>query len=296
MQKSEITFPFPVKEGVPLSKYSTFRIGGPAKFFKSISSVEEAVEVFRFLHKHPLPHFILGKGSNCLFDDLGFHGLVLLNNLNKKNFLTPHLLKVYSGHSFAALGRYTTKKNLGGLEFASGIPGSVGGAIFMNAGAQGQSTSDSVLRVEAITPEGKIVSYSKSELKFEYRSSRFQSVSEFILSAEFQLYNNPASIKLEASYKEKRVASQPYNQFSAGCIFRNPSKDMPAGKLIEECGLKGLSVGDAIISPLHANFIVNRGAAKAKDVLKLINIIKEAAQKRGFSLEEEVLFIPHNRS
>ncbi|WP_213318143.1 UDP-N-acetylmuramate dehydrogenase [Chlamydiifrater volucris] len=293
MCKPSPAFPFPVKREVPLSKYSTFRVGGPAKFFKAITTAEEAVEVFRFLRQTPLPYFILGKGSNCLFDDLGFRGLVLLNNINKKKFLTSTLLEVCSGHSFASLGRYTVSKKLGGLEFASGIPGSVGGAVFMNAGVQKQATADTVVRVKVINQNGEIVSYGKPELSFGYRSSRFQKFPEFILSAEFQLYHNPDSSVLENSYREKRMKTQPYKQLSAGCIFRNPSKEVPAGKLIEECGLKGLSVGDAVISPTHANFIVNKGAAKAKDILKLIELAKEAAQKRGFSLQEEVLIIPH---
>ncbi|WP_201456278.1 UDP-N-acetylmuramate dehydrogenase [Chlamydia sp. 17-3921] len=286
-------FPFSVRRSVWLNKYSTFRIGGPANYFKAVHSVEEACQTICYLKKINYPFIVLGKGSNCLFDDRGFDGFVLYNAITGKEFLPKMCLKAYSGLSFASLGKTSTYNGYSGLEFAIGIPGSVGGAIYMNAGTAEQDVASIVKFVEVINDQGNILTYTKEELEFSYRKSRFQQHHEFILSATFQLTKNflaPHEIKAALQH---RMTTQPYTLPSAGCIFRNPPGGASAGKLIDEAGLKNLSVGGAKISHVHANFIVNTGRATSNEVKKLIEIIRSTLKIHGIELEEEVCIVPY---
>ncbi|SPN74093.1 UDP-N-acetylenolpyruvoylglucosamine reductase,UDP-N-acetylenolpyruvoylglucosamine reductase,UDP-N-acetylmuramate dehydrogenase,UDP-N-acetylenolpyruvoylglucosamine reductase,UDP-N-acetylenolpyruvoylglucosamine reductase, C-terminal domain [Chlamydia serpentis] len=293
MQESGfIHFPFPVRRSVWLNRYSTFRIGGPANYFKAVHTIDEAREVIRFLHSINYPFLILGKGSNCLFDDRGFDGFVLYNAIYGKKFLEDACIKAYSGLSFSALGKTTAYEGYSGLEFAAGIPGSVGGAIFMNAGTNEVNISSVVKNVETINSEGKLCSYSVEELELSYRSSRFHRQQEFILSATFQLSKKQASAYYAKQLLQQRLLTQPYTQPSAGCIFRNP-EGISAGRLIDEAGLKGLVIGGAQISPMHGNFIVNTGKATSDEVKQLIEIIKSTLKTRGIDLEHEIRIIPY---
>lgn len=285
-------FPFQTEENVPLNKFSTFRIGGPARYFKKLNSIQETQQVFAFLHQYNIRFMIIGKGSNCLFDDQGFNGLVLYNNINKKISLNDSLIKVYSGASFASLGKKTSSSLLGGLEFASGIPGSVGGAVFMNAGIGSSDTASVVVSVESINSHGIINTYSQKDLLFGYRTSRFQKYPEFILSATFQLHYNPQAPINTLNIISKKTSSQPYTHPSAGCIFQNPPNNY-AGKLIQEAGFKGLRIGDAEISTQHGNFIINKGRASSKDVLKIIELLKDYFIKQNIILKEEITIIPY---
>ncbi|CRI33528.1 UDP-N-acetylenolpyruvoylglucosamine reductase [Chlamydia pneumoniae] len=285
-------FPFPVRRSVWLNRYSTFRIGGPANYFKAIHTIEEAREVIRFLHSINYPFLIIGKGSNCLFDDRGFDGFVLYNAIYGKQFLEDARIKAYSGLSFAALGKATAYNGYSGLEFAAGIPGSVGGAIFMNAGTNESDISSVVRNVETINSEGELCSYSVEELELSYRSSRFHRQQEFILSATFQLSKKQVSADHSKSILQHRLMTQPYTQPSAGCIFRNP-EGTSAGKLIDAAGLKGLAIGGAQISPLHANFIINTGKATSDEVKQLIAIIQSTLKTQGIDLEHEIRIIPY---
>ncbi|WP_348663020.1 UDP-N-acetylmuramate dehydrogenase [Chlamydia vaughanii] len=285
-------FPFSVRRSVWLSKYSTFRIGGPANYFKEIHSISEAQQVIHFLHSENYPFIIVGKGSNCLFDDQGFDGFVLFNSIQGKEFLSDTTVKVYSGMSFSHLGKTLSSSGYSGLEFAVGIPGSVGGAVFMNAGIGDQDVASVLESVEVINAEGEICSYTPQQLDFGYRKSRFQTRKEFILSATFKISRNSGALQLAKDLLQRRLASQPYQQPSAGCIFRNPPGDS-AGKLIDEAGLKGLSLGGAQISPKHANFIVNTGRATAYEVKQLIQMVRDKLQSQGINLEEEIRIIPY---
>ncbi|ANH78777.1 UDP-N-acetylmuramate dehydrogenase [Candidatus Chlamydia sanziniae] len=289
---STLHFPFSVRRSVWLNKYSTFRIGGPANYFKAVYSVDEACEVIRFLNLIDYPFIILGKGSNCLFDDRGFDGFVLYNAIHGKEFLSDNYVKAYSGLSFSALGKSTICHGYSGLEFAIGIPGSVGGAIFMNAGTLKHEVASVVKHVETINAQGEIQSYTSDKLEFSYRSSRFHSNREFILSATFELSKDPSAFYQSKCSLQHRLSTQPYTQFSAGCIFRNP-QGISAGKLIDEAGLKGLSVGGAQVSQLHGNFIVNTGRATAQEVIELIQVIQSTLKTRGIDLKKEIRIIPY---
>lgn len=291
-ESTVIHFPFSVRRGVWLSKYSTFRIGGPANYFKEVHSTSEAQRVIQFLYSHNYPFIIVGKGSNCLFDDQGFDGFVLYNSIQGKEFLSDTTIKAYSGMSFSFLGKTLASSGYSGLEFAVGIPGSVGGAIFMNAGTGKQDTASVVESVEVISSKGEILSYRNEELEFGYRKSRFQNHNEFILSATFRISKNSSSLQIAKDLLESRLLSQPYQQPSVGCIFRNPPGNC-AGKLIDEAGLKGVSLGGAQISLKHANFIVNTGRATSHEVKELIRMVQDKLRSQGISLEEEIRIIPY---
>lgn len=294
---------YPFEENRSLSELSTFKIGGPASYFAEIGSKEEASAILRFCKEKGLPFFVLGKGSNVLFDDLGFKGLVVANRIlgisfEEKGAATPikTFVHVGAGYSFSLLGMQTARRSLVGLEFASGIPASVGGAIYMNAGVGREQTSNCLTQVEFVDAEGELHILSKEELEFGYRTSSFQKKKGIIVGATFLLSFSEASEMVRARQKEHlahRIRTQPYDMPSAGCVFRNPP-EMPAGLLIDQCGLKGMRVGGAEVSSLHGNFIVNREDATAKDVLLLAEQVRQKVlSKRGILLEYEIRQVPY---
>lgn len=286
--------PFPHQKETRLCEYSTFGIGGPARFFAQAHSARALQEMLAFAHQASLRIFILGKGSNTLFDDRGFNGLVILNRIDNLHHDSKGLFRVGSGYSFARLGGLTARQGWSGLEFASGIPATVGGAIYMNAGASGSETSQRLLEVEYVKETGESVKFKKEELDFSYRSSSFQKWNGAIVEGVFQLEASKEAKHSQKSLLNYRLKTQPYGEKSAGCAFRNP-QGSAAGQLIESCGLKGKVVGGACVSALHANFIVNCGGAKAQDVLDLMKIIKEEIyQKKGVVLEEEIRYITYD--
>lgn len=249
-------------------------------------------EIKWYLNKKKLSYWVIGKGSNSLFDDRGFDGLVILNKINFFAFEEGDL-HVGAGYSFSLLGSQTARKGWGGLEFASGIPGSVGGAIYMNAGANGQETCNSLSYVGSIDQQGEFVEKKKEELFFGYRTSAFQSSGDIIVSGKFRLEKEKSARKKQLEIIDYRTHTQPYGEKSVGCIFRNP-KNHSAGVLIEKCGLKGKQIGGAQVSIIHGNFIVNRGGAKAEDVLALADYVKETVlEKMGCELEMEVRAVPY---
>lgn len=286
-------FPFPYQKEKLLSEFSTFCIGGPARYFAEAHAAKEMSTMLKFAYQHQLPVHILGKGSNTLFDDRGFNGLCILNKIS---FLEQKggCFFVGSGYGFARLGGISARGGWSGLEFASGIPATVGGAIFMNAGANGKETADTLVEVGYVTEKGEHIQLRKEELEFGYRTSSFHKRRGAIVEARFQLA--PAS---EAKARQKeildyRLRTQPYGDPSAGCAFRNPKADA-AGRLIESIGLKGMQIGGAAVSEIHANFIVNRGGATASDVKALVACVKERVWKdRGILLEEEIRYIPYD--
>ncbi len=276
----------------PLSQLSTFGIGGPARFFTEVQRLEDLQALMSYCHAQKLPFFILGKGSNSLFDDLGFDGLVILNKIAFCHFDWP-VVHVGAGYSFSLLGTQTARKGWAGLEFASGIPGSVGGAIYMNAGASGAETSMSLLEVTFVTPEGKIEVLKPDQIEFSYRFSSFQKRKGAIASAKFLLNPCGSARKKQLNIIDYRTRTQPYNEKSAGCIFRNPETHS-AGALIQLSGLKGKRIGGAEVSLKHGNFIVNKGAATTKDILELAAFVKEVVkEKTGIELEMEIRCIPY---
>lgn len=276
-----------------LKELTTFGIGGPARYFSEAHSIEEMQQLLSFCHEQQLPFFILGKGSNTLFDDRGFNGLVIANRVDFLHRPAEPIWSAGAGYSFSLLGSQTARQGWSGLEFASGIPGSVGGAVFMNAGANGHETSETLLAVDFISATGEYQKLARSDLHFSYRSSSFHQLKGAIVGATFQLTPSSSARTTQLSIIQYRQKTQPYKDKSAGCIFRNPAQ-IPAGALIEQQGLKGQSIGGAQVSDMHANFVVNRGTATAQDVLALIQLIKQQIQDRtGIVLEPEVRYIPY---
>jgi len=275
-----------------LSEFSTFGIGGPIRYFLEISTIEEAQAAYNWARFQKVPVFVIGKGSNCLFSDAPFEGLALLNRIDFCK-IDEEEVEVGAGYSFSLLGVQTARKNLSGLEFACGIPATVGGAIFMNAGANGNETCQSLRSVTYLHETGEIQIYGRYELTFGYRHSPFQEMKGCILSAKFHLSQQPEARKDQLAIIDHRMKTQPLKEKSVGCVFRNPVSQIGAGALIDKCGLKGLKVGGAKISEIHANFIINEGSAKATEVLELIRIIQEKVfEQTGFHLETEVRLAP----
>jgi len=280
-----------IEEFVLLAPFSTLNLGGKARFFTRIRSVKEALEAVDFARSSKIPYMVLGKGSNCLFDDRGYNGLVILNKIDFCE-IEGNLVRAGAGTSFPYLGLKTVKQGLSGLEFASGIPASVGGAVCMNAGALGQSTWD-VIKEVTFLEDGKIKTQSKDCFSYGYRKTEFQGAKRVILSTTFcleKLVNAKSKQKEMLSY---RTNTQPYGEKSAGCIFKN-GKDYSAGALIDQCGLKGETVGSAEVSKIHGNFIVANAGCTSKDIRKLIEVIKtKVKEEKGIELKTEVRVIPY---
>jgi UDP-N-acetylmuramate dehydrogenase len=276
-----------------LSDLSTFGIGGPAEYFAEVSSEQEMADVLVFAKKNQLRHMVLGKGSNCLFDDQGYSGLIILNKITFLEGLDSGQVKAGSGYSFSLLGSQTARKGLSGLEFASGIPGSVGGAVVMNAGANGKETCEALKSVDFMNMEGMITTFQRDKLSYGYRSSPFQKMKGAVTAAEFTLIKSLKARQKQIEIIDYRKKTQPLKEKSAGCVFRNPDNGH-SGALIEQCGLKGKKIGGAMVSEQHANFIVNTGGATASDALKLIRLIQEQVRlQTGRQLKMEVRYIPY---
>lgn len=276
----------------PLSDACTLGVGGPARYFIEVTSVEAMQEALVWAQENDLRYLILGKGSNCLFDDRGFDGVVILNKIAFFEDLEKGVFHVGAGYSFSLLGAQTARKGWSGLEFASGIPGSVGGAVFMNAGANGHEACEAIHSVDFVESDGTLRRYPKEKIPFAYRSSLFQTLPGAIVGATFQLNPSDKARQKQIEIITYRKETQPYGEKSAGCIFRNPDCGH-AGALIEKSGLKGTECGGAKVSELHANFIVNTSGATSSDVLKLIDRVKEQVkQETGQELESEIRYIP----
>jgi len=283
-----------VKLNEPLANHTTFKIGGPADLFYEAKNEEELIKAVSVARKIGISFFILGNGSKLLIGDKGFQGLVIKNK-NKKIEITDERTtpKVFAGSGLYTedLIRKLLDKSIGGLEFMVGIPATVGGAVRGNAGAWQQAIGDKVSRVKVLTSTGEVKWLDRTECEFNYRQSRFKRTDEVILEVEFILEKkDKKEIEkkiVENLEKRKKQPKEP----SVGSIFINP-KPYSAGELIDKCGLKGRIKGKAQVSPKHANFIINLGGAKAKDVIGLITMIQRKIKKEyGVKLEEEVVRI-----
>lgn len=279
----------------PLKDYNTFGIGGPATQFIEAHDLSTLQEILRYCKENSLRYYVLGKGSNVLFDDRGFDGLVIANRIQFCEKIDDQKWHVGAGYSFSLLGSQTARQGFSGLEFASGIPGSVGGAVYMNAGANGSETCQNLVSVDYVTPEGEWCCLPAHELQFSYRFSSFQQMKGVIAGATFLLTPSGEARQKQLSIIEYRKKTQPYNAKSAGCVFRNPDCHH-AGALIEQSGLKGKTIGGAQVSTLHANFLINAESASSKDILHLIKYIQEEVRaKKGVELEHEVRCVPYSR-
>ncbi|MCH1429685.1 MAG: UDP-N-acetylmuramate dehydrogenase [Chlamydiales bacterium] len=280
-----------VQQGVSLKKYSTFQVGGQADYFLIAKDQESIQDGILWAKERQMPYLIIGKGSNSLFADEGFRGLIILNKIDYIFHEGP-LFKVGAGYSFSRLGSVTSKKGYEGLEFACGIPASVGGAIYMNAGANGSETFDCLHKVSFIDAKAKITEFEAKDLQRAYRYSIFQEMQGAIIGASFLLKENDTSRQKQLNIIEYRKNTQPLKECSAGCIFKNPEGSKSAGQLIEEAGMKGKLCGDAQVSSVHANFIINKGQASAEDIRSLAEQTKQQVfDTHGVSLESEVYFI-----
>ncbi len=279
-------------ENEPLSRHTTFKIGGPARILLDAHTCDAAVSAFNTLKEHGISPFILGNGSNILASDEGFDGVVLKLSCNKIT-VTGKRISAEAGALLSSVANVAQKNALSGLEFAHGIPGTVGGAVVMNAGAYGGEISNVLIKSCFMSQDG-VLEIENSEHNFEYRNSIYKQNPAFtVLSAEFGLqYGEPCEIASRMrELAVKRRDKQPLEFPSAGSVFKRPEGYF-AGALIEQCGLKGYSVGGAEVSKKHAGFIINRGGATAKDVHTLIEHIQTVVLKEtGVSLECEICFL-----
>ncbi len=287
-----------IQKDVSLKDYTTFKVGGPAKYFFVARTKEDLIKAVKVAKKLKLPLFILGGGSKLLVSDKGFEGLVIKIQNSKfkiQNENSKGKIFCEAGILLSFLVSVAAKKSFTGLEWAIGIPGTAGGAIYGNAGAFGKSMAEIVKEVEAIDIKNlKIKKLKNKECKFGYRDSIFKRKKNLIiLSVNLQLEKgDKKEIKKKIrEYLKYRKETQPLNFPSAGSIFKNPS-GFSAGELIEKCHLKGKRIGNAQISKKHANFILNLGNAKAEDIEKLIKLAKkEVKNKFGIELKEEIQFL-----
>lgn len=277
----------------PMKKHTTFRVGGNAEYFLIAKTEEQIKSILKIAKDNSIPIFILGNGSNLLVLDGGIEGIVLKVDIDYIE-LEENVLKVGAGTLLSKISSFATKNSLGGFEFASGIPGTLGGAIKMNAGAYGGEMKDVVVSTRYMDFNGDIYEIENNEHEFSYRHSRFTTnTDEIILSSEIKLQaDDIENIKSKiAEYREKRTTKQPLSFPSAGSTFKRPEGTF-AAKLIEEANLKGYTIGGAEVSSLHAGFIINKNNATAKDILDLINYVKEKVyEKFNIMLEEEILII-----
>ncbi|MDR1240983.1 MAG: UDP-N-acetylmuramate dehydrogenase [Oscillospiraceae bacterium] len=276
----------------PLSKHTTFKIGGSADVFLNIKNINELKKVTALLKKESLPYFIIGNGSNLLVSDDGYRGIIIkLENEFDKIFVNDEVfLCCGSAVKLSNACIKAMELGLSGLEFAYGIPGTCGGAVFMNAGAYGGEISESVFESSHIDNNGEIGVFKQKDLMFSYRKSIYSQNKFTITYIKFRLSKgNKIEIKRKMDdLMQRRNCKQPLNMPSAGSIFKRP-EGYYAGTLIEQCGLKGKTIGGAVVSEKHCGFIINKGNATCSDVIKLIEFIKfEVLRQKGVKLEEEI--------
>ena len=282
----------------PLNKYTSLKIGGPTSFFFEPRDVGDLKQCLRESKRNKIPCFAIGRGTNLLIDDSGFNGIVikLTSPFFRRLSLNNNILTIGAGASVNGLVQYLSKTKLSGYEFLTGIPGSIGGALMMNAGVTVDSkrwnVGDLVYKIKVINKKGKILNLTRKDFKFGYRKSNLNRY--IIIQAQLKLNTDKMTkqtkiIKDFISYRNKRLD---FSKPSAGSIFRNPSIYLSAGSLIDRCGLKGRRCGGAMISKKHANFILNFNRATANDVVKLIEIVKKKVKKSfGIELKEEIRIV-----
>ena len=274
----------------PLAKHTYFGIGGEATAYVEVSTVSELAALARFHKAWDIPIAIIGRGSNLLVSDTGFKGIStrLVGELAKLE-VDGNVVSIGAGLALPALSKTMSQRGLSGVEFALGIPGSVGGALIMNAGAWGSSFGDVVTDVTVMTDTGELVKLTHAEAAFEYRHSGLDA---YFCVTGATLALDPGDVgeiteRMQTFYKQK-VATQPFAEENAGCMFKNPPGDS-AGRLIDISGLKGYRIGGAEVSTVHGNFILNLDNATAEDVLKLVaHIQQQVREKTGIFLQTEV--------
>ena len=276
-----------------MKKYTSFKIGGPAECLIKIESVDQIKEVYKIAKEFNIPLTVIGNGSNLLVSDRGIKGIVLKIEIKKLEFqedIGKINIVVGSGEKLGIMAQKFLNQEIEGFEFAAGIPGTIGGAIRMNAGAHGKEMKDIVKTVTYIDREGNIKKINNSEAEFKYRNSIFSHKDYVIIEAELKLQkgNKEEILAKMQEYANFRKEKQPLEFPSAGSTFKR-GEDFITARLIDECGLKGYQIGDAQISEKHAGFIINKGNATAEDVMKLIEYTKEQIyNKFGKRIETEI--------
>ncbi len=278
----------------PMSSHTTFRIGGPADYLIFPSSLPQLKQIFQLLRAYDIPYLVLGNGSNVLVRDKGIRGAVIkFNHLFSKIRQEGYTLIVEAGALLKDVSYFAAEAGLAGLEFAVGIPGSIGGAVFMNAGAYDSEMKNVVSKVRSVSPAGSFSELTVEDLELGYRRSIFHYTGQIICEVELSLImGDPDEIRTKMNdLTTRRESKQPLEMPSAGSTFKRP-KGYFAGTLIDQTGLKGLRVGDAMVSTKHAGFVVNAGHATAADVLALIEEVKKCVYAaHGVKLYPEVRII-----
>lgn len=279
-------------EDEPMYKHTTYKVGGPARIYLMVKDIESLVKTIKYCRKHHVMHMVIGRGSNLLFSDREYEGVIIsLNECFDKVSINGSSIKAQAGVSMIALAYQAAKTGLSGFEFMGGIPGSIGGGIYMNAGAYKYDLASVVKSVTLLNENYEVVTYSNEQMEFSYRHSICQDNRRLIiLEIEFELTSkDPNEIKAVLDKrKERRMSTQPWNMPSAGSVFRNP-EEKAAWQYIDECDLRGYEIGGAQVSPKHSNFIVNNGYASAKDIYDLIMLVQEKVyEKFNVQLKREV--------
>lgn len=281
-------------ENEPLCKHTSFKIGGNAELFVTVYNVEQLKEVLSVCKQNDIPLFVLGKGSNLLISDNGMTGVVLsLDGDFKDISIKENRITAGAGVNLAKLCTFALSESLSGLEFAYGIPGSVGGAAYMNAGAYDGEMKNVVYSVTHITRDGELVTLKGDELDLSYRHSVYKTNDNIILFVTVELIKADAEAIKEKmdDFMNRRKSKQPLEYPSAGSVFKRPQGNF-AGTLIEQCGLKGKTIGGAQVSQKHAGFIINVGTATCEDVINLIEYVQKTVQENtGYFLEREIIYI-----
>ncbi|UCF96758.1 MAG: UDP-N-acetylmuramate dehydrogenase [Spirochaetaceae bacterium] len=282
-----------------MSRHTSFRIGGPADLYLKPATPEQAARIYRVLNREKVPTFILGAGANILVSDLGIRGAVIDMSGLKGCTVSPTdrgaYVEALAGTAMSEVSELALENGLSGLEFIYSMPGSVGGSVWMNARCYGHSISEVLLRVRHVEPSGRILTMEVVQEQFSYKRSPFQSSASLILGATFDLKPGDRRPMQERMrwIKQDREQKGHYLYPCAGSIFKNDRAfGNPTGKLIDSLGLKGRCIGEACVSQLHGNIIVNTGSASAIEVLKLIRLLEREVQGAfGFRLEREILLV-----
>ena len=285
-----------IKQNEPMKNHTSFKIGGTADLFLKVATIEELMQAIEYAKTKKIPIYFIGNGSNLLVTDKGIRGLVVkidIQNISIQKAENSVKVTVGAGYKMIALARELLNQEITGFEEFAGIPGTIGGAIYMNAGAYGKEMKDIVISTKCMDLNGKIFILSNKEQEFTYRNSIFEKNNYIILETTLQLkkgIKNEIENKMTKLLKERKE-KQPIGEPSAGSTFKRQEGIITA-KLIDECGLKGYSIGDAYVSQKHAGFIINKGKATAKDVLMLIDTIKRKVYDKfnvNIELEIEVI-------
>jgi len=277
-----------------LKKHITFKVGGEAKFVAMPQTKHQAANLFKFLKENNIKYYIIGRGSNVIFRDEGFDGVIIkTSNMQNIEFIGEDKVYADSGVVLNVLCKTLQEKSLAGLEFCYGIPGNVGGGLFMNCGAYGGEISSAVCEVEYIDENGNFQKIDVKDCQFSYRHSIFQDNNWFITGCTFKLTKGDKTqiLSFMEDIMQRRIDKQPLDKPSAGSSFKRPAGYFAAA-LIDECGLKGYSIGGAQVSEKHAGFIVNTGNATCNDIVALAEYVEQTVmQKKGVAIEKEMIIV-----